>query len=128
MKVKIGDKVRHRASKERGIVEKVNGERISVRLENGEVASLLASDITNFSLAARKAWQNMPSRSVGRPTGTTKTDRVSVTLRIDRELWERFKAAETSGQISDRTSIINKWIADKLNEIVSQLVMPLERN
>ncbi|MEQ1824681.1 MAG: hypothetical protein ABL921_02000 [Pirellula sp.] len=128
MTAKIGDKVRHKAANERGIVVSVNGDKLSVRLQRGEVLALVAKDVTNFSLAARKAWQNMPVRSVGRPAGTTKTDRVSVTLRIDRDLWERFKAAEASGQISDRTTVINEWIGSKLSKLASSVVSPPERS
>lgn len=74
-------------------------------------------DATNYSLAARKAWRRMPRRRVGRPKGTAKTDRVSVTLRIDRELWDHFRRAESAGLIQDRTALINSCIAQKLAEI-----------
>lgn len=128
MNARIGDKVRLKIAKKRGVVESLNGDCITIRVEGEGVVVVDVSAITNYSLAARKAWQNMPSRCVGRPVGTTKTDRVSVTLRIDRELWEKFKVAETSGQIGDRTSTINQWIDCKLDELVSHIVKPLERN
>lgn len=120
MNAKIGDKVRVKASKERGIVDRLKGSVLVVLLDNGDLVDLSESDITNYSLAARKAWENMPDRRVGRPKGTAKTDRVSVTLRIDRELWEAFQAAEKRGLISDRTSTVNEWISEKLSGLLKR--------
>lgn len=53
-----------------------------------------AESLTNFSEAARKAWHSQPRRQVGRRKGTRLCDRVSVTLRIDCEVWERFRSVE----------------------------------
>jgi hypothetical protein len=44
-------------------------------------------------------------------------DRVSVTLRIDRDLWEQFRSKEAIGLIDDRTATINSWLRDKLAEL-----------
>ena len=63
----IGDKVRVKTTKTRGVVEGLDGRRVQVRLENGSLATMTESEITNYSLAARKAWKNMPNRRVGRP-------------------------------------------------------------
>ena len=117
MKPQIGDKVRVKATKARGVVESLHDRRIRVRLDTGSLVVITETEITNYSLAARKAWKNMPNRRVGRPKGTTTTDRVSVTLRIDRELWEAFKRAEQRGVVADRTAAINEWIAEKLSEL-----------
>jgi len=67
-------------------------------------------------LAARKAWKNMPYRHVGRPKGVRHCDRVSVTLRIDRDLWEQFKRDESAGRIKDRTATINLWFREMLDK------------
>jgi len=121
MQAEPGDKVRlkegtHRGK--RGVVEQVRTQSLIVRLNEGnEQVQLTASEVTNFSLAARKAWERMPDRRVGRPKGSTTSDRISVTLRIDRELWERFKRAEANGLIRDRTAVINSWIAEKLKQL-----------
>lgn len=117
MKAKVGDKVRIKASLARGIVQQVSGGKLLVLLDSGDEESVSNPEVTNFSLAARKAWESMPERRVGRPKGTSKTDRVSVTLRIDRELWARFKQAEQEEKITDRTGLVNKWIAEKLDEL-----------
>ena len=117
MKAKVGDKVRIKSSHVRGIVEAVKGKSLLISLDEGGTETAVGSEVTNFSLAARKAWESMPERRVGRPKGTSKTDRVSVTLRIDRELWARFKKAEQEKLITDRTGMVNKWIAEKLDEL-----------
>lgn len=119
MKAKVGDKIRLKANHERGVVGRLQGEHLSIALDNGAQVKASESEVTNYSLAARKAWESMPGRRVGRPKGTTKTDRTSVTLRINRDLWEQFRQAESDGMITDRTATINQWIAEKLNELES---------
>ena len=121
MKAETGDRVRlkvgdHRG--ERGIVERVQDGKLVVRLEGcGQPMRVLAKEVTNFSLAARKAWVTGPDRAVGRRKGTKLTDRVSVTLRFDREVWEHFIGLEEEGVIDDRTATINAWFREKLVEL-----------
>ncbi|OYP34504.1 hypothetical protein CGZ80_14625 [Rhodopirellula sp. MGV] len=117
MKPQAGDKIAVRATKERGIVISVHGDKLRISLSTGETLMVQESELTNFSAAARKAWQKMPKRRVGRPKGTATSDRVSVTLRISRDTWERFQAAESAGKIVDRTATVNEWIREKLDEI-----------
>jgi hypothetical protein len=121
MDARPGDKVRFTNETnygDRGVIQKATATNIIIRLdESGELVRVPFSAVTNFSLAARKAWESMPHRRVGRPKGTATTDRLSVTLRIDRELWEKFKHAEEAGLITDRTATINAWIAEKLSQI-----------
>ena len=119
MRAKIGDKVLVKDCQKRGRVKRVRGKTLTIALETGVQVQTTESGVTNYSLAARKAWERMPNRRVGRPKGTTRTDRTSVTLRIDRELWEQFRLAESQGKITDRTATINEWIAEKLNELES---------
>jgi uncharacterized protein (DUF4415 family) len=121
MEPEVGDKVKlknHHDSSARGIVEAVQGDRLLVRLDKSkELVAVASEGVTNFSLAARKAWKNMPHRRVGRPKGTRHCDRVSVTLRIDRELWEQFKQDEAEGLIEDRTATINSWFRERLDTL-----------
>jgi uncharacterized protein (DUF4415 family) len=121
MEPQVGDKVKlksHNGAHVRGVVEEVHDDKLLVRLdESGELVAVALELITNFSLAARKAWQNMPHRQVGRPKGARHCDRVSVTLRIDRELWEQFKRDESAGRIRDRTAIINACLRDVLDKL-----------
>src|SRR5580704_6193557 len=92
-----------------------DGEKLTVRLEktNRELR-VLPEQVTNFSLAARKAWVTEPDRAVGRRKGTKLSDRLSVTLRLDRDLWEQFRGLEQDGIIEDRTGLINGWFREKL--------------
>jgi uncharacterized protein (DUF4415 family) len=121
MEPKVGDKVKlksHHGAPARGVVEEVHGDQLLVRLdESGELVATASELVTNFSLAARKAWKNMPHRHVGRPKGARHCDRVSVTLRIDRGLWEQFKRGESEGRIRDRTATINFWFREMLDRL-----------
>jgi uncharacterized protein (DUF4415 family) len=118
---KVGDKVKlksHHGAPARGVVEEVYGNKLWVRLdESGELVAVASELVTNFSLAARKAWKNMPHRQVGRPKGARHCDRVSVTLRIDRPLWEEFRQGELEGLIDDRTATINAWFREMLDKL-----------
>src|SRR6185295_16256257 len=101
-----------------GVVAAVHGDELLVRLdESEELVAIAPESVTNFSLAARKAWKSMPHRQVGRPKGARHCDRVSVTLRIDRELWEQFRQDELAGLIKDRTATINSWFRDMLDKL-----------
>jgi uncharacterized protein (DUF4415 family) len=121
MEPEVGDKVKLKGGNNasvRGVVEAVQGDELLVRLdESGELLAVASKFVTNFSLAARKAWKNMPHRQVGRPKGARHCDRVSVTLRIDRELWEKFKQDELAGLIEDRTATINAWFREMLAKL-----------
>ena len=121
MEVNLGDKVRLTppgCPASRGIVQAVIGTKIAVQIEgSGEVVEVPANAVTNFSAAARKAWQTRPRRNVGRPKGSRTCDRVSVTLRIDRELWKEFLSNEASGVIAERTGTINRWLREKLDQL-----------
>ena len=124
MKPQRGDRVRlknvdHRGA--RGIVKRLNRDRLVVKLDDrDELVELKSHEVTNFSLAARKAWQSMPHKRVGRPKGSRVSDRTSVTLRIDRDLWDEFRALESNKQIKDRTTVINAMLREKLAELKSE--------
>jgi len=118
----IGDKIRIKnlpgLKGERGVIEAVRENKVVVRTESGKHVNLDPREITNFSLAARKAWKSMPKRKVGRPRGSSVSNRISVTLRIDDDLWRDFRQAESAGLISRRTEILNEWIREKLGQIL----------
>jgi len=121
VKAEAGDKVRVKAgthSGERGVVVAIEGEKMLVRLEkSGSKVCVMSEHVTNFSLAARKAWVTGPNRAVGRKKGTKLYDRVSVTLRFDRDLWENFLALEEEGVIDNRTGLFNGWLREKLADL-----------
>src|SRR6516225_7400986 len=108
MRARAGDKVRVKqngVTGARAIIVRASGNSLVIQLQDsGKKLSLNAEEVVNFSLAARKAWVTMPQRAVGRKKGTRFSDRVSVTLRIDRDLWERFQSQEAKGLIEDRTA------------------------
>ncbi len=125
MDAAIGDKVRlkegpHRGG--RGVVEDVeHGGTLLIRLEQSARAVRVApTDVTNFSLAARKAWVTGPDRPVGRRKGTKLCDRISVTLRIDRDMWEHFRSLEQAGVIADRTALINRLLREQLDTLTKK--------
>ncbi len=107
----LGDRVAVRGSEgalTKGVIAQIAGDRVFVQVDDSdERVETESSKIRNYSLAARKAWASMPSRGVGRPRGSGLSNRVSVTLRIDRELWNRFKELERAGKISDRGDAID---------------------
>jgi hypothetical protein len=118
-----GDKVRLKTGNHagaRGLLDAFDGDRLVVKLEgSGLKVRVTPEQITNFSLAARKAWETEPDRAVGRRKGTKLSDRVSVTLRLDREIWEHFLGLEEDGVIEDRTGLINGWFREKLARLAS---------
>lgn len=120
MAAQVGDKVRLRDVRKgcRGTVTCVVGRQIEVTLDEERVVLTVKNDaVTNYSDAARKAWRKMPNRRVGRPAGSRQCDRVSVTLRLDRELWERFRNDEAIGSIPDRTALVNAWFREMLDHL-----------
>jgi hypothetical protein len=121
LKAEIGDKVRLKAGSHRGrraVIRVIEGGKLWVQLDDSKkIVQARAETVINYSLAARKAWKTEPNRGVGRPKGTRLTDRVSVTLRLDRELWERFQEKEEAGTIEDRPAVINQWFREKLSEL-----------
>jgi len=118
---RIGDKVKVKVGPDRGlrgIVQSVAGKMLTIREVDGKrLLSATTAELVNFSLAARKAWLSMPDRHVGRPKGSKCCNRVSVTLRIDLELWQEFLKNEKSGVIQNRTDTLNRWLREKLGEI-----------
>jgi hypothetical protein len=109
-----GDKVRIKAgpySGQRGLLLRQKSDGWIVHLVLSDSYVLIREDhLTNYSLAARRAWRSMPDRKVGRPMGSRVSDRVSIIFRVDRELWSDFLAAEKNGLVSDRTTVINECL------------------
>lgn len=117
-KVRLKDRVQ-RSPGVRGIIHTIEGNGTLV-VEMGHSRNRLRvppSGVTNFSLAARRAWRKMPDRRVGRPKGSTVCDRVSVTIRLDRDLWESFRTAEAAGFVTDRTATLNTWLRECLDSM-----------
>lgn len=128
-----GDKVQikaknHRFAQQRGVIERVQGRKLSVRLNAGNSFHCADSAVSNYSLAARKAWAKMPNRKVGRPKGSRVSDRVSVTFRVDRDIWDNFRALEQSGKIQDRVHVMNQCLQHVIDEVgAPELTAPNHR-
>ena len=59
---RVGDKIRISVGNQRGlrgIIQDVTNRSLEVKLEGGETVAISPQDVTNFSLAARKAWRTM---------------------------------------------------------------------
>lgn len=105
----------------RGVIVEKTADGCVVAFEEGSKQTTIQVDnLTNFSAAARQAWNRMPNRKVGRPAGTKVSDRVSVIFRIDRSLWEEFLESERAGFVSDRTNIINTCLRKVLKSLKPQ--------
>src|SRR5439155_13766806 len=117
----LGDKVKVKRpphAGHRGLVARVRRGMLLVRMvDTSKVVEVSEQDVINFSLAARRAWVSMPDRRVGRPKGSRVCDRISVTLRIDRDLWNLFVEMESDGRIEDRTATINRLLREKVAEL-----------
>jgi hypothetical protein len=115
---KKGDKIRIKSGKfagERGILMRPHSSKWIVSMPHKDLTFLVSTEeLTNYSLAARRAWRSMPDRKVGRPAGSKVSDRVSVIFRVDRTLWNQFLIAEEAGFIADRTTVINACLRDVL--------------
>ena len=62
----VGDKVRLRSGDhkgQRGTIEAYTHEQLEIQLNTGAKTQIAPEEVTNFSLAARKAWQTMKEQS-----------------------------------------------------------------
>lgn len=124
MRAHPGDRVRLKDADHfgmRGTIKRVARSHLVVELADAnDVVELTHSEVTNYSLAARKAWTSMPNKRVGRPRGSRICDRTSVTFRIDRDLWDEFRALESDKLIKNRTTLINTILREKLAAMKSE--------
>lgn len=116
-----GDKVRVRYGDhagQRGVIKDMSENFCAIELTTGLVIHSSRDSFTNYSLAARRAWQKMPKMS-GRPRSITKQKRM-VSLRIDAELWDELGLAVSRGLIESREKAINTWLRQHLNELLNE--------
>jgi len=117
----LGDKVRvkvrpHRGA--RGVVAEVADDAFVVRIDSGEMVSVVPGDVTNFSLAARRAWRAVPERAVGRPRSPETARKRAVTIRVDAEVWDRLGTAMARGLIPSREQAVNAWVRERLDGLM----------
>jgi uncharacterized protein (DUF4415 family) len=120
--VRIGDKVRVRFGPfagQRAVVRCVEEGRLELQLETGAAACVAPDEITNYSLAARRAWQAMPKRA-GRPPMLPGTRKRMVSIRLDEDVWRRLGRAAEFGLIPSREQAVNLWLREQLDALFCQ--------
>src|SRR5690348_795620 len=109
-----GDKVRVRTGSfagARGIIQAERNGKLEILLDINNVVLIESEEITNYSLAARRAWKKMPKRA-GRPQLTSPRKKM-VSMRIDIEVWNMLQEAVERGLILNREEAINSWIREQ---------------
>jgi|SRR6266851_658822 len=113
-----GDKLRVRKGPfagQRGLVSDVDRDQITLSLVSGESVALPASQLTNFSRAARRAWMVMPKRA-GRPRSDAPR-KVMVSMRLDPSVRGRLSLASELGLIRTREEAVNQWLRERLDQL-----------
>ncbi len=115
-----GDKVRMRGlvhTGARGVISVVDADVLEVSLNDGQVARVTPDDVTNYSLAARRAWAVMPKRS-GRPRGSAKKKMVS--FRLDGDVIEMLARARSTGRLENASEAVNLWLRERLRGLLGE--------
>jgi len=86
---------------------------LEVDVGSGEVVQVEMASVTNYSLAARRAWQVMPKRA-GRPRLDASVRKQLVSMRLEVDVWRRLGQAAELGLVSSREQAVNDWIEEKL--------------
>src|SRR6266487_1765905 len=98
-----GDKIRVRSGTytgARGIIRAELNGLLEIQLDDSKIISVSAKEVTNYSHAARRAWQVMPKRA-GRPQLSTPRKKM-VSMRLDVDIWNRLGEAAELGLIPSR--------------------------
>lgn len=115
----VGDKVRIKVGEykgRRGLIATSLAEYAEVMLDDGTTVAINHKDVTNYSLAARKAWKIMPKRS-GRPRSMV-TRKKQVTMRIDSEIWQILGQAVDQGLLTSREMMVNQVVKRGLIDLL----------
>jgi hypothetical protein len=112
----IGDKVRIRSgphAKERGVVQAKVGEVLEIQLDTGLRIHAGPEEITNYSLAARRAWKVMPKRA-GRHQLTVPRKKM-VSLRLNIDVLDDLDEAAELGLVPNKEQAVNTWLRQQLD-------------
>lgn len=115
---RVGDKVRIKGGVHAGVRAVVGrvAHNLLITVINGSDALMIPPrDVTNYSLAARKAWAVMPKRS-GRPKKAGSTKRM-VSIRVDPDVWDGLGAMVRIGRIPSREGAVNGWLRSHLESL-----------
>jgi len=113
-----GDKVRIRRGPHagvRGVICAVEAAGLRVQLSDGTIVQFPTEEVTNYSLAARRAWQTMPKRS-GRPRSPGPGKKM-ISMRVDVDVWRRLGQAAELGLIPSREEAVNTWLREKMDAL-----------
>ncbi len=124
-----GDKVRIRfgpSTGARGVIRAEVDGRLEVLLDSSSIIHVASETVTNYSLAARRAWQAMPKRA-GRPQLPTPRKKM-VSMRLDVDVWDRLGVAVDLGLIPNREQAVNAWIRQQVDALFENPTQPNETN
>ncbi|HYT45759.1 MAG TPA: hypothetical protein VEP90_25765 [Methylomirabilota bacterium] len=113
-----GDKIRVRVGPHtgaRGIIQAELDGLLEIQLDESNSINVPIKDVTNYSLAARRAWQVMPKRS-GRPQLPAPRKKM-VSFRLDIDVWDQLGEAVELGLIPSREQAINVWLRQQLDSL-----------
>jgi hypothetical protein len=125
----FGDKVRIRSGLYKGVRGTIKAEVdgvLEIQLDTSEVIYAMLEEITNYSLAARRAWKVMPKRA-GRPQLSAPRKKM-VSMRLDVNVWNRLSKAVELGLISNREETVNTWLSNQLDVLLSDSTNSNETN
>src|SRR5947209_87251 len=99
----LGDKIRIHSGPHAGVKGIVRAEvdgQLEIQFEENDTISVPINNVTNYSLAARRAWQSMPKRA-GRPQLPVPRKKM-VSMRLDVDVWHRLGEAVDLGLVPNR--------------------------
>ncbi len=111
-----GDKIRIRSGSytgARGIIQAESNGLLEIQLDESSIVHVVSDEVTNYSLAARRAWKTMPKRA-GRPQLSTPRKKM-VSIRLDVDLWDRLGEAVELGLVPGREQAVNTWLRQHLD-------------
>jgi hypothetical protein len=112
---RVGDKVRVRIGDyagARGLVRGIEDGHLEVEIEPDTMIRASAAGVTNYSLAARRAWQTMPKRA-GRPR-SAEPRRKTLSVRLYPDVWALYQQVSSLGLLPSQTLAVNNWLREGL--------------
>ena len=91
---------------------------LEIQLDESNIVYVTLNDITNYSLAARRAWKAMPKRA-GRPQLFSQRKKM-VSIRLDVDVWDRLGEAVEQGLVPGKEQAVNTWLREQLNLLFNE--------
>lgn len=124
--VQPGDKVRVRRGPYagmRGVVRAWTANEIEIETADQQTLHVDHGAVTNYSLAARKAWKTMPKRA-GRPSQDPARTKQMVSMRLSPDVWRRLGEAVDLGLVRSREDAVNTWVSGQLDALFAARLGP----